>query len=99
MQTIPIVPSYRIFDENMIVWRELPKLVISVTVQPKWDLLEPKMTNLLSLTVESMYNIPQIMVPEMEYCICVTLPSQDSVIYMKNCLFKSNIDCIRVWNL
>lgn len=79
MQTIPIVPSYRVFDENMIIWKELPKLVIRITVDKKWQMLNTKLTNLLSFTVESMYNIPNIMTPEMEYCVCAILPTTESV--------------------
>lgn len=79
VQTIPIVPSYRVFDENMIVWKELPKLVVRMTVADKWAVFETKLANILSLTVESMYNIPSIMTPEMEYSVCTLLPSTSSV--------------------
>lgn len=79
VQTIPIVPSYRQFDENMIVWKELPKLAVRVTVAEKWNMLESKLTNILSFTIESMYNIPNIMTPEMDYSVCTLFPSTTAV--------------------
>lgn len=70
----------------MIVWKELPKLVVHMTVEEKWDMLDTKLANLLSLSIESMYNIPNIITPEMEYCVCVVLPSEEPVRYEYLCL-------------
>lgn len=100
-QTIPLVPNHRLFDENMIVWKELPKLVVRVAVEEKWEMLSAKLTNLLSLTVESMYNIPTVMSPEMEYCVCTLLPSVESVsgFFLSVKFFKKIlIGDFRQWN-
>lgn len=90
LQTIPLVVSHRVFDETMIAWKEIPKVVIRVKVEETWDMLNTKLSNLVSLTIESMYNIPNIMTPEMEYCVCTLLPSVNSV-SVNNVIFLLHI--------
>lgn len=58
----------------MIVLKDLPKLAVRVTVPEKWTFLQSKWSNILSFTVESMYNIPDLMNPEMDYSACTLFP-------------------------
>lgn len=74
-ETLLILPSYRKFDENMIASKELPRVIVRLVLENRWTLLDTKQANILSFTVESMYNIPSLMVPEMEYNVCTVLPS------------------------
>lgn len=69
---------------DMEAIKKLPRLIVDASIDGGWPFVDNKFTNIVNFTVESMYNIPNIMSNEMDYDVCTFLPSVEPV--MQNCL-------------
>lgn len=63
----------------MVPGKLLPRIIVHVELDNRWTLMDNKSVNILNFSVESMYNIPNTMTPEMEYSTCSFLPCVNSV--------------------
>lgn len=63
----------------MIPSKCLPKLVVTLSIDNPLQVLEHPLSNIVTFTVESAYNIPDAMKPEMDYKACTQLPIHNMV--------------------
>lgn len=70
--------SSKYLDDTLVPTPRLPKLLVSVKTE---DGLFPENCNfnIIYLTLESMYNVPEIMSSEMTYKACTVLPDFSGV--------------------
>lgn len=75
-ETLMINPMEILNDEHMTTHKICPKITVSVSIDKEICFFNPV---ILNVTLESIYNIPSIMKPEMDYKICAMLPMENSV--------------------
>ncbi|KAL3266776.1 hypothetical protein HHI36_010934 [Cryptolaemus montrouzieri] len=74
--SLDLKPIVTFEDDRMITFKNNPKMCVTVIIdRPIEFAVKP---TILSFTVESIYNIPQAMAPEMECRICAWLPFTDN---------------------
>ncbi|VEN60649.1 unnamed protein product [Callosobruchus maculatus] len=74
-ETLLIKPTKKSLDHQMIPYKNHPKITVTVSIDQE---LYFKDSNILSLTVESIYNIPELMTPNQSYVICAMIPMEGS---------------------
>nr|CAH7767215.1 unnamed protein product [Callosobruchus chinensis] len=74
-ETLLIKPTKKSLDHLMIPYKNHPKITVTVSIDKE---LYFKGSNILSLTVESIYNIPELMGPGQSYIICAMIPMEGS---------------------
>nr|CAI5868638.1 unnamed protein product [Callosobruchus analis] len=72
-ETLFIKPTKKSLDHKMIPYKNHPKIAVTVSVDKE---LYFKDSNILSLTVESIYNIPELMAPNQSYVVCTMIPME-----------------------
>nr|XP_023017601.1 cilia- and flagella-associated protein 70-like isoform X1 [Leptinotarsa decemlineata] len=66
-ETILIKPVRKYGEEQMKTYETNPKIVVTVSVEEDINIIG---STIMNCTVESIYNIPLLMTPEMEYMMC-----------------------------
>lgn len=76
--SVDLKPLLSYEDDRMMTYRNIPKMCFTVVIDKPIEF--SKIPNILSFTVESIFNIPQVMSsPEMDCRICAWLPFTDNV--------------------
>ncbi|XP_023311235.1 cilia- and flagella-associated protein 70-like, partial [Anoplophora glabripennis] len=78
-ETLMINPVELFYDERMITYKIRPKITVTVSIDK--EICFPH-TTILNFTVESLFNIPSVMKPDMDYKICAMLPMENSVQFL-----------------
>ncbi|XP_031339281.1 cilia- and flagella-associated protein 70-like isoform X3 [Photinus pyralis] len=76
-QSLLIHKSEQPYDDDMVPVNLMPCLMVEVNIEGDgW--LPRKYTNILSVTIESIYNLPNVMSADMDYSVSVNIPNAHS---------------------
>ncbi|CAH1975158.1 unnamed protein product [Acanthoscelides obtectus] len=88
-EALLIKPTRKSLDHKMIPYKNHPKIIVTVSIDQE---LHFKNSNILSLTVESIYNLPELMSANQSYIVCAMIPMdgpQKVPVHLSNPLYTT----------